>query len=141
MASHNDHDFGGPRDQCPYCRADLEAETARLQTALEGAEKERDRALGELTASISEGHKWDEMYDKAIGERDAYKARDKLRREEILKSGEDCRYCGRWHHFTCCHITWISTREQCPGHPCSKRCKEARAAIDITSKEARKKEG
>ncbi|KKN69304.1 hypothetical protein LCGC14_0442990 [marine sediment metagenome] len=75
-------------------------------------------------------------------ERDGYKALAKLRREEILKSGEDCCYCGRWHHFSCRHVNWArdESRTRCIRYPCSSRCKEARAAIDATSEEAREKE-
>ena len=47
------------------------------------AESERDRALGELVASISKGHKWDEMYDKVIDERDRLQERVKEAEEEI----------------------------------------------------------
>ncbi|KKK85884.1 hypothetical protein LCGC14_2768780 [marine sediment metagenome] len=87
--------IGGPTRQVEKILSDLRAENARLQDGYDGlkyqydeqhdellrlqerveqAERERDRALGELTASISEGHKRDEMYDKVIDERDRYKA-------------------------------------------------------------------
>ncbi|KKK47113.1 hypothetical protein LCGC14_3158490 [marine sediment metagenome] len=55
MTGHNDHDFGGPRNQCPFCRADLEAENARLQERLAEARAfqqafrdERDKAQRKL---------------------------------------------------------------------------------------------
>ena len=57
MTGHNDHDFGGPRDQCPYCRAELEAENARLQERLAEARAfqqafrdERDKTQRKLDA-------------------------------------------------------------------------------------------
>jgi len=96
--------IGGPTRQVEKILSDLRAENARLQDGYDGlkyqydeqhdellrlrerveqAERERDRALGELTASISEGHKWDEMYDKVIDERDRYKALAERRKKAL----------------------------------------------------------
>lgn len=126
----------GPTGLCPkHADEQIDGRHSERRRRVE-AERDRDRYKARAEKAIQRGVElWKVLRHYTLHSLTIRRLLSKVEaqaercRKEILRNGENCRYCSRWHHFSCRHITWISTRERCPRHPCSKRCKEARAAL------------
>lgn len=70
VKGHNDHDFGGPRAECPYCfRATVDDLQAQVRTLTEERDEAKE-ALGRYDQLVEHHNRWRDEAGLAYRERD-----------------------------------------------------------------------